>query len=55
MEAGRRNNKEMVELLLNIPGIDINSKNKFGDTALDIAKNQGYTTIKALIEAHISK
>ncbi|ACE06185.1 hypothetical protein Aasi_0809 [Candidatus Amoebophilus asiaticus 5a2] len=58
MEAVIQGLVSTVELLLQHPDINVNLKDEYGDTALDIAKNSEYLrhlNIASLIEAHMSK
>lgn len=52
MGASREGHDEIVQLLLSVPGIDVNIKDEQKDTALIIAKYNSNHTIAKMLKAH---
>ena len=41
---------DLVSILIN-KGVDVNAKNKFGETALSIAQKKGYNTMATMLRS----
>ncbi|WP_143688847.1 tetratricopeptide repeat protein [Wolbachia endosymbiont of Laodelphax striatellus] len=53
--AVSKDHQDIVKLLLNVPGIDVNIQNKDGKTPLDIAKQSNKEKIIETLEEHLKK
>ena len=49
MNASNNGHTEVVKLLLQVKGIDVNKQDKDGDTALKCASKEGHTEIAKLL------
>jgi ankyrin repeat protein len=50
--AAEIGNKEVVDRLLNVEGIEIDAKNKFGKTALILSSENGHLEVVKLLKEH---